>query len=368
MGALPDVLAAIRKRETVELAGWACPGAAQRHVAHGSTRADYNADEALATLFSLVGCACLPSEVGGGGFLVIPEPSDLLEFASRRSSLSPDQASDTAPASLGDAVLLTEFALLLESVARPCVASVRGTYLKAMPWDKKQKYRAALVEVCHLPEEAVRIFRLIRSHLPPRLVATQQGTTWIRPSHLRAFACDNLVRGRPWYADFSTHTVLDRKRTRHLHTYWASEKGNLGALQHSEREGLIRMTEQLPEAERRLVTATHEAIRNQFGKIFHDHRSLGGNLKKRFQDERQRIRLTFSSAKTQDQVRQAFADLWSRAGSLPALQSDWAQIVALVHGPKWMLARDLALVALASYRGQRPEEEELAEDTNEAPE
>ncbi|WP_306590429.1 type I-MYXAN CRISPR-associated Cas8a1/Cmx1 [Geothrix sp. 21YS21S-4] len=362
--AIKDMLQALAKGTSVELAGWACPGAAQRHVAFGATRAAYAPQEAVAALFSLVGCISLP-EGNGGGFLIIPEPNHLISFAKKLPRLLPASPTDTAPASLGDALLLAEMSLLMESMEQPFVASLHGTLLESMAWDKKQKYRAALVTVGQFQKDRMELFRTIRSELKPRLISTKQGTTWIKPSHLRAFAADNLARGRPWYQGFAIHTITEQKQTRFLHTYRSSEKSNLGALQHSERQGLIRMTEQLSGTEQRLVAATHEAIRNQFGKISQTQKALGGDLKKRFQDERQRIRVAFSSAKTQDQVRSAFADLWSRSGSLPTLQAHWSEVMALVHGPKWALARDLALVALASYKGQRSEEEEHAEDATE---
>lgn len=361
--AIEDLLDGLRKRNTVELPGWACPGAAQRHVAYANTRTDYPPTEALAALFSLVGCISLPCELGGGGFLVIPEPSDLISYAKFLPSLNPGSIPDTAPSSLGDAVLLAEMSMLLENMDRPCAASFQGTWLKAMAWDKKQKYRSALVEVGILSEETRNAYEILRSTIPPRFIATKAGTTWVRPSHFRAFASDNLVRGRPWYEGFSTHSITESKKARFLHTYWASDKGNLGALQFSEKEGLTRMTEQLAGNERLLVEATHEAIRCLFGQIYSNYTALGGDLKKRYKDERQRIRLAFTSAKTQDQVRSAFAELWSRAGSIPTLKDHWSEIMALVNGPKWMLTRDLALVALASYKGRTKEEEETPEDS-----
>src|SRR3712207_7908845 len=42
---------------------------------------------------------------------------------------------------------------------------------------------------------------------------------------------------------------------------------------------------------------------------------------------------------------------WARAGAQPALQEGWVELLPLL-ADRWQEARDLALLALASYRGQ----------------
>lgn len=67
----------------------------------------------------------------------------------------------------------------------------------------------------------------------------------------------------------------------------------------------------------------------------------------------QRWRLAFAGAKTADDFRKALTDLWSRSGSNPVLKSSWREVLPLIcDEDRWRLARDLALLALASY--ERP--------------
>ena len=56
-------------------------------------------------------------------------------------------------------------------------------------------------------------------------------------------------------------------------------------------------------------------------------------------------------------------DLWSRSGSLAALRSDWQQVLPLFSDQEWRLARDLALLALASYAPQSRDEEAALDGT-----
>ena len=70
----------------------------------------------------------------------------------------------------------------------------------------------------------------------------------------------------------------------------------------------------------------------------------------------QRWRLAFANAKGADDVRGGLADLWSRAGQVPLLMESWrALLPILCDEDRWKLNRDLALLALASYKSLAPE-------------
>jgi CRISPR-associated protein Cas8a1/Csx13 len=339
----------------IELAGWAYPGAAQRHGAHNKTKAEYIPSTAIAALFSLVGCVSLPNELDKGGFLIIPEPTNLVKFARILPYLLPIDRIDTAPASLGDAVLLTELYCLMNEIDRECISNIHAVLMKYMAYYKQQKSRASLVStIIELDNPYnIELYKIMRKNLPPKFIPSKdKNDTRIRPSYLRAFASDNLVRGRPWYNSFSTYSRNDEKKTRYLHTY--KTKNNLGLLDWKlERNGLIEMTDKLHDQEKLVVQTMHEAIRNRFGQIYHEHKILGGDYRKRWAAERVRIRISFSNAKTPDLVRKAFADLWSRAGGLRTLQDNLIAIMSFITNErKWALARDLALIGLASYKGE----------------
>ena len=59
-------------------------------------------------------------------------------------------------------------------------------------------------------------------------------------------------------------------------------------------------------------------------------------------------------------MRDAIADLLSCAGQVSVLQESWQEVRPLLSKEsRWRLNRDLALLALASYRSQREQEQEL---------
>ncbi len=67
--------------------------------------------------------------------------------------------------------------------------------------------------------------------------------------------------------------------------------------------------------------------------------------------ERERLRTQFVHCKNAATLRAALTDFWSRAGrTLPTLQEHWPLILPYLTETRWELARDLALLALVSYR------------------
>jgi CRISPR-associated protein Cas8a1/Csx13 len=110
-----------------------------------------------------------------------------------------------------------------------------------------------------------------------------------------------------------------------------------------------------------VVRAVHEAIRQRFGRIADENRDNPVAMKKRWAREYERWRLAFAGAKTADQFRFALTDLWSRAGRNEVLQQSWASVIPLLVESRWKLARDLALLGLASYAGRESSEMELTE-------
>lgn len=356
---------------TVELAGWSYPGAAQKHVRFAETRCEYSPAQALCALMALVGCLSFDVRPGRMGALIIPVPCDLVEFAALRPRLTPARPADAFVASLGDAVLRTEVVLRMDDIARRHhgVAATHGALLKALPWAPQQKSRCRTLGVESVPEPTLDQFAKIARALPTRLRATSTednddgtGGYFVATSSLRAFVADNLASGQTWYAGFST-AATGGKKPRFLHYYRDRDRKNLGALYPEEKKGLIIMNEHLEEAERALVSSVHTAMRQRFGRISEETEGMAeATRKNRFASERERWRLAFSGAKTHEQIRAALANLWSLAGPNQQLRQSWEQILPLLRPNCWQAARDLSLVALASYQSASPLEDSTQAD------
>jgi CRISPR-associated protein Cas8a1/Csx13 len=355
--------------DTVELAGWAYPGASQKHVSYGETRSEYDGGEALCACFALIGCLSFDVRPGRLGALIIPEPSELVEFAVSRPRLTPKRPAEAFAASLGDAVLRTQLVLQLDDIARRHrgVAATRGVLLKALPWATQQKSRCQTVDVDSVPEPVLDLYDRVSRALPARLHALStsddgesDGSYFVATSVLRAFVADNLAAGLPWFARFGTATS-GGKRPRFIHYY--RDRENLGALYPEEKKGLIIMNGHLEGAERSLVNSIHVALRQRFGRIADETATLPEQTRRnRFAAERERWRLAFAGARTHEQVRAALANLWSLAGPNQELRNFWQQIVPLLRPRYWQATRDLALVALASYQSASPVEDAIADE------
>ena len=110
-----------------------------------------------------------------------------------------------------------------------------------------------------------------------------------------------------------------------------------------------------------IVRAVHEAMRCRYGRIAAENAGKPAAMKNRMAREYERQRLAFVGAKTADALRHALTDLWSRAGSNSVLREAWPQVLPLLSNTKWQLTRDLALLALASYKGKEQENIDLTE-------
>ncbi len=354
--AAAQVLEALDKG-SVRLAGWAQPGAAQRHVKYGQTRWEYDSRQALAAIFAITGSVSLEVIGSGAGALVLLEPDDLVRFSSRRPRiLGRDRA--TLTSSLGDAVLAINFACFVEDelAEPPGVRATHGIVLRLTPWNPKQKVRTAILEP-HVSMPDLRLYGRLRAMLRPRRVQAKNPKpgelgSFLARNELLAFLTDNIAAGRRWFQGFATARTDDKKKPRFIH--YQARGSNLGALRYTDKEGLIIMVEeQLEPAERALVQSVHEALRTQFAKIYDDTKSLSGEARrKRIEKEQERWRMALAGAKTQAQLSAALADLWSRAGHNKTLREHWAEVLVLLKPRRWQEARDLSLVALASYKGK----------------
>lgn len=342
------------KAAPIQLASWAQPGAVQRHAAVGGSNMEYTPAQALCACFALVGTFSF--RLPRGGVLVVAVPSDLVAFARLRPLLTPTHTGQVTVSGVGDAALAVEVALRqaqLQARAPDALEEVHAYRLRSTAWASQQKSRVDNLGVGALPDALLDRYEALSRLLPPRLVRVaakkgQEASSFYSPSNLRALVCDNLARGLPWYRGFATARDFDGERA--LHTEYRSD--NKGALRSEEKEALRMLNQTLEGPEATLVRAVHEALRRRLGAIADENRDNPAALKNRMDKERERLRLALAGAKTHQQVRFTLADLWSRAGTVRELQEHWTVLLPLLGEARWQDARDLALVALASYKGR----------------
>ena len=110
------------------------------------------------------------------------------------------------------------------------------------------------------------------------------------------------------------------------------------------------------------MEACHEALRRTYAKVYS--RTKEGDYAQ-IERKRERIRSELVRCKNAAHFRQFITDFWSRAGMVTILQDHWQELLPLTTGTvHWKMGRDLALLALASYKKNSPSESELEENSD----
>ncbi|HVX14816.1 MAG TPA: type I-MYXAN CRISPR-associated Cas8a1/Cmx1 [Pirellulales bacterium] len=357
--------------DVIKVDGPVSPGTVVRHVAFtADTAAEDPPERMLPLCFAPVGCVALPVN-RGVAILLIPEVENLVDFALDRPAMSPTTATECQIANAADAALQTQIRLRARQ-ARD-TAGIPGVYAMTFtptPWASQQKSRVATIHVGHGDEKVLDRFECALSQLPPRIVVrtvkeavgrgrkkrvVERKESFRADSVVRPLIADNLALGRPWYAGFvRLMTRINPATSRPFRQQIPFECKGLHAM--------ISDPDMWDhEGEALVVKAVHEAIRQSLGRIREDtdgkqaegkpRRPLSQATKNRWERFREKLRLDLAGSKTASQLRFALADLFSRGGSNVVLRDAWAQILPVIH-KDWQLARDLGLLALASYAGK----------------
>jgi CRISPR-associated protein Cas8a1/Csx13 len=344
------------------------PGAVVRHVAFaGDTAAEDPPERILPLYFAMVGCMSLPVNRGVAALLV-PEVNDLTAFVEDRPNLTPKIARECQVANTADAVLQALLRIRGRRAAKGL--DVPGCYamtFRPTKWASQQKSRVGSLYVpkVHPDDKMLDRFQRAWDRLPARIVTrtikkqSGKGKSKRATEHLESFRADSVIRplvaenlalGRRWYAGFQKLMTKINP---------ATEKPYRDSLrfEHKGLNDMISDTKMWDEAgERFVVQAVHEAISSRLGQIRAETDGESSNplsqaTKNRWQRFRDKLRLDLAGAKTEAHVRFVLTDLFSRGNANSVLRKHWAAVLPVVR-KDWQLARDLGLLALASYSGR----------------
>jgi CRISPR-associated protein Cas8a1/Csx13 len=339
---------------TTHLASWHFPGGAVRHVGLGEnyTALEESPERLLPLLYAPVGGIYFMIRRRGEGVrplfaLVIPEIADLEKYVEARTIFLQHGVKELLASGTADAgwrVLATLHAKgLVGSLGSP---ACRVVSFGVVPWSKQQKTRVDLFTVRVGTEERLRTFNLCRQVLAPRLVRPERGDPFWDVPQTPELIARNLAEGRSWYEGFAEF-VSDKGRREHVFTW---EKGGLNKMVNESRFGEDR--------EQIFVRACHEAWRRRMGQLGERARREGASFRDLVGREFERLRVGFARCKNAATLRETVTDFWARAGGpLPGLQSGWQELLPLLGEKNWRKAKDLALLALASYQPTSKEEE-----------
>jgi CRISPR-associated protein Cas8a1/Csx13 len=332
--------------------GWLFPGAVTRHVAHGDVTAfEETPERRLALLYAPAGVVYFQITRHRRGRRprfapVVPEISNLRSYAEARRALLPLGAKELQVAGSAEAGWKVLSVLAARGLIRDFAsAQCRVFSFGAVPWAKQQKTRVDVYTVHAGSAEKLKLFGLSQQLFQVRRVKPKNADPFWDVPQVPDLIARNLTSGRPWRAGFADF-VADAKSREHVFNW--------------ERKGLNGMiSAALAEREEKFVLACHSAWRARMRQLYERANRENANANSLIDLEFERLRAGFSRCKNAAALREAVTGFWARAGgSLPELRDAWREIIPVFDD--WRLAKDLALLALASYAPRDAKEEPAA--------
>ncbi len=351
-------------KNEISIKGWLYPGGAVKHIGFSNrTKLTEPFDLAMCLLYTPVGAFYYRIKSTARGrktrmAVVIPEISDLEEYAEIREIYAGEEVSDLFVSSPSDAGL--KFLIAAESIIKSlqhglldqggCIVISFGI----VSWNEKQKTRTSYLNLDPGKKINLKDYRYARTHLRNRWIVIEKNEkgkeskteeVFIVTSVAREIIADNCANNRKWYEGFCQAFANPDLRKRLSFR--------------NERRGLYNMLEKasLGKAEKVFVETCQEAWRRRLGQ-------LGERAKKEnisFNDlasrEMERLRTSLNRGKNKTALRETVVDFWARAGSLETLQGGWMEVMGLFEEKDWKKARDLALLAIISYQPSDKREE-----------
>ncbi|MDD3580793.1 MAG: type I-MYXAN CRISPR-associated Cas8a1/Cmx1 [Desulfobacca sp.] len=347
-------------KKEINLAGWLLPGGAVRHVIHSEATTLKNSPEKfLLLLFAPVASLyfLISHRTRDGKYdqrrlaaLVLPHITDLETFNRSYQRFLQAPVQRLYVYGMGDAGLsaLTMLNVLsaegfLESLEiNSCSVVTMGT----LGWAKQQKTRTGIMTIKDIDAPSLHFYDLALKILPNKKWIKEDGKLFCYPSIIRGLIADNIAASRRWYANFSQ--LMQSKKLAGIISWERKELNTM-----------VQEAQWSPEEDRLLVEAVHQALRNRYGALA-QRAKLKGEVAQ-FGKEFERLRASLMRTKNAATLRAELADLFARGGLNQVLQGNWQKLLGLFTGGDWQRARDLALLALASYVGKGVEELEIKE-------
>ncbi len=376
--------------DEVELSGWVFPGIAPRY----GDEVAWSGSARIGILLMLAPIACLYQQLHserGTWLFVIPDVHNLEAFDEVR--VLPMLGLDpmfTDVASLSDAGLRFLAASTSEPARSDFGGGCRVVAMGKVGYYRSQSIRKGVVDVPR-SETVLRRYRILHSSMGNRWEQRKSRTetsnekikkrkvkkkeTADAASHflavptVRGRIADNLIEGQPWYADLAEPLPWERDALEYrrktspgvsVERLWFNNLNyQRGALME-----LIQETEMWDRPTDRLFVEAFWQILSALYRREGEAVKRGGSREfvQRIEDLKEDIRRSLTRSKTRALLREVISDLFAKPVAKyrsPIVREHPAQIWQLID-EDWKRARDLALLALASYSGK--EKRDAGED------
>jgi CRISPR-associated protein Cas8a1/Csx13 len=261
---------------------------------------------------------------------VIPEIGNLLKWLGRRQAFSGRTYRNFRSSSAGESAL--QFLLqekLIEDSKLERVKYCEVYQLGKQTWDGNQSYLKQAVYRVEVRDEILELYNAAIQFFPSKVKQTDKGESWLAISKVLPWICDNLVAGKSWYAGFFEF----RKRNEMY-----------------ERRGLVDMTDTLMDKEKTLFDTVQGAfsayLRGQIVQAQKQGRKLDYG---RVTDK---VIYRMQRPSTQQEFATALVDFLSQFRSKSS-RGVGLEVYQWLHGENWRQARDLTLLAIATYTSKK---------------
>jgi len=337
----------------IQIVSWIYPGATVRHaILDKYNKLEEKVEYALALLFLPIVCqyfilhsnySKVDAKQPAKYVVIIPEVTNLRTATQRCWELRRLDYKDFPVTSWREAVL-KYYSYDEIDPSNEYHEVCQSLLYEKLNKDSKQRILIDIQDI-EIETKAILNYRLVDKYFQKNRVFWE-GFNWIVQLNLiRGIIADNLVRGLPWWTGFWVTFNQDRLDDLSKQLFY-------------NQEGLRSMIETNEEMEiyKSFIRACHEALRKTYGKI--SGRAKEGEVP-RFEREYERIRGELGRCYDQQSFNDFLSDFLSRAGLNSALYDQWESILPLLMGQvSWEKARNLVLIALASYKpSQKPSEE-----------
>ena len=336
--------------KAIGIKGWLYPGATVKHKAFAQTQFKESLERTLSLLYAPVACLYFISpksylhDIKSQYCLVIPEIRDLESYARQRQRSNNWNYQQFLASGYSDAGfrLLTKQAAL-RTIKQNDFKRCQVITFGQTQWSRFQKIRKN-VEIVQITNKVIENYRLCdcvasRRHryFKNRVVEWEKGN-FIAVSIIRELISENLARGFPWWHNFACAV-----RSKKLFKIVSYEKQGL--------HQMVKNAQWDEQSQILFIKACHQALYQIRGKLSSQPTE---NIYARYERENERIRSGLIRCQNSEDFRHFMtANFWSKAGNISIFADCWEELMPLTTKPgNWKLARDLALLALASYKNK----------------
>jgi CRISPR-associated protein Cas8a1/Csx13 len=285
----------------------------------------------LALIFAPLACSYhkLPEARSA---LVIPEVQNLNQWINRKQELSGRTYRNFRSSSAGESGLQFLWQETIREDADKYKVEYCEVYqLGKQTWDGNQSYLKQAVYRVNIKPNIIQIYDSARQFFPSQVKTHDKNEPWLAVSKTLPWICDNLIVDKPWYSGF-----------------YEFRKRNVLY----ERIGLVKMTiNYLNDREQILFDAVQGAFKKYRGKQIQQANNQGRPPD--WEQITNKVIYRLQRPSTQQEFASALVDFLSQFRSKSA-SGMGAEIYTWIHGAsQWKQARDLTLLAVATYQSKK---------------